>query len=105
MISVSEAYKGTPAACMMDLMERYQAEGSQRGDTAKAAKIIFESVAGKPASRLMGQVMRLPLGSSARKTLDKKIKMLTADYGKTKGMADAADRDDPCRNGRTKSKL
>lgn len=78
---------------MLDTMEKYRVEGSQRGDTVKAAKIIFESVAGDPASRLMGQVTRLPLGSSAIKTLGWKIKMLKVDYAKTERLAKAADRD------------
>jgi hypothetical protein len=74
-------------------MEKYRVEGGQPGDTAKAAKIIFDSVAGEPASRLVGQVMRLPLGNSASVILDKKIEMLRADYAKTSELAKTADRD------------
>ena len=69
-------------------------DGTQTGDPAKAAKIIFEFVAGDPASRLIGQVRRLPLGSRASTMLGKKIELLEADYEKTKEIAKKADRDD-----------
>ena len=91
---ISEPYKGTPAASMMDVMENYRVNGTEPGDPAKAAKIIFESVAGDPASRLIGQVRRLPLGSRASTMLGKKIELLNADYEKTKELAKKADRDD-----------
>ena len=77
---VSEPYKGTPAASMLNVIEKYRVKGGQRGDTVKAAKTIFESDSGDPASRLMGQVTWLPLGSNASKTLGWKIKMLKTDY-------------------------
>ena len=94
MVPISEPYKGTPAASMRDIMEKYRVDGTQPGDPAKAAKIIFEFVAGEPASRLIGQVRRLPLGSRASTILGKKIELLKADYEKTKEMAKEADRDD-----------
>jgi hypothetical protein len=94
MVPISEPYKGTPAASMMDVMEKYRVDGTYPGDPAKAAKIIFEFVAGDPASRLIGQVRRLPLGSRASTMLGKKIELLNADYEKTKDLAKKADRDD-----------
>ena len=94
-VPASEPYRGTPATFILDAMEKYRLEENhQAGDTAKAAKIIFESVTWEPASRLIGQVMRLPLGSDASTMLDKKIEMLKADYEKTKELAKSADRDD-----------
>ena len=93
-IPASEPYRGTPATFLLDAMEKYRVEETQAGDTAKAAKIIFESVALEPASRLIGQVMRLPLGSDASTMLDKKIEMLKADYEKTKVLAKSTDRDE-----------
>jgi len=79
---------------MMDVMEKYRVDGTHPGDPAKAAKIIFEFVAGEPDSRLIGQVRRLPLGSRASTMLGKKIELLQADYEKTKELAKKADRDD-----------
>jgi len=94
MIPISELYKGTPAEHAFRVMEDYRVKGTQPGDTSKAAKIIFESVAGGDASRLIGKVTRLPLGRNAIDLLGKKIQTLQADYQRTAEVAKAADRDD-----------
>ncbi len=70
------------------------ASGQQPGDPPKAARVIFDAVAGGPNDRLTGKVARLVLGSDASMYFGKKLESLKADYETTKDLAKTTDRDD-----------
>ena len=71
-----------------------QVAGKQPGDPPKAARVIFDAVAGGSNSGLTGKVLRLPLGTDACMYFEQKLESLKADFEKTKEVAKTTDRDD-----------
>ncbi len=74
------------------MLERLK--GRAVGDVRKAAKVIFDTVAGSQTDRLIGKLLRLPLGSDVNGKIEQKLECLKADHEKTRELAKTTDIDD-----------
>ena len=90
---LSSVYQNTPVAHVFQRITSNSAHNQQLGDPRKAARAIFNAVAGQPSERLIGKVLRLPLGSDANSMIEQKIENLKADNWKTREIAKSTDRD------------
>ena len=60
-VSVSEAYKGTPAE--ISIQKYRDMNGKQEGDVEKGAQRVYEVIVGEGMAKGKGQYLRLPLGN------------------------------------------
>ena len=70
-------------------MDKFSAmAGQQPGDPVRAAARIFEVVSGQGmAGHLKGNVLRMPLGDDCVKRYEVKIKTMSEDLEKARGIA------------------
>ena len=84
-IEMSEAYRGSPVEETLKYMDNLN--GTQKGDSEKAAARIFEVVTGTGMGREFGgQHLRLPLGKDCLDRFETKMGALRENFNAVKGM-------------------
>jgi hypothetical protein len=89
---VPGTYDATPLGQLYRRVESNISQHNEIGDPRKAAKVIFNVVAGGHGEKKIGKVLRLPLGRDASSMLRQKMESLREDYENTKEIAKTTDR-------------
>jgi short-subunit dehydrogenase len=90
---VPGTYDSTPVGHLYRRVESNVSQRNEIGDPRKAAKVILEAVTGGQTEKMIGKVLRLPLGRDASSMLKQKMETLREDYENTKEIAKTTDRD------------